>query len=201
MLSPAPYNGDRWPIRAFLSHGVVTAATISWFKGTKVTGSTGSKSYDRSCPVHMSRALAGRPDAEFSNSLKYRARGGRMNPMTPAELHKLLTEAVIAAHQELANVSEHADPSVRRAFEVLTAAIDRIIHAANEAYPDRADVATVIADIHGQRRLEGCPCPCHSDGHGQREWPLLTDSVARVTACSQCRADHDRMAPRRDSAA
>lgn len=124
-----------------------------------------------------------------------------MTPMTPAELHKLLTDAVIAAHQELESVTEYTDPGVRRASDILTSAIDRIIHAANEAYPQSADVGGIVAHIHDHRRLESCPCTCHADGHGQREWPLLTDSVARVTACSQCRADHDRTAARRDSAA
>jgi hypothetical protein len=124
-----------------------------------------------------------------------------MKPMTPAELHKLLTEAVIGAHQELADVLEHADPSVRRAHAILTAAIDRVMHAAHESHPDEADVGAVVADIHDRRTADACPCSCHSDGHGHREWPLLTDSVGRITACSRCRPDHDRAAPRRDSAA
>ena len=121
--------------------------------------------------------------------------------MTPAELHKLLVEAVAAAHQELANASDKADPAVMRAHAILTSAINRVIHAAHEAFADQADVAKVVADIHDRRRMEACPCSCHSDGQGNREWPLLTDSVGRVTACSRCREDHERAVPRRDSAA
>jgi hypothetical protein len=124
-----------------------------------------------------------------------------MKPMTPAELHTLLTDAIMGAHQELVNVPEPADPGVRRAYEILTAAIDRVIQAAHDAFPDQADVGAVVADIHDHRTADACSCPCHTDGHGHREWPLLTDSVARITACSQCRPTHDRMAPRRDSAA
>lgn len=124
-----------------------------------------------------------------------------MNPMTPAELHKLLVEAVAAAHEELSSVSDEADPAVIRARDILTSAIDRVLHAASEAHADQADIAGVVADIHGRRRTEACACPCHSDGHGHREWPLLADTVGRITACSQCRDDHERMAPRRDSAA
>lgn len=120
--------------------------------------------------------------------------------MTPAELHKLLVDTVVAAHQELSSISELSDPAVVRAYELLTSAIDRVLNAAHEAHPDEADVDGVVAEIH-RRRLEACACSCHSDGHGQREWPLLTDSVARITACSSCRDDHDRMAPRQDSAA
>ena len=123
-----------------------------------------------------------------------------MTPMTPAELHKLLVAAVVGAHQELASVGEFADPAVVRASEILTSAIDRVLHAANEAHAADADVADLVANIH-RRRMEACACSCHSDGHGQREWPLITDSVARITACSSCRDEHDRMAPRRDSAA
>jgi hypothetical protein len=125
----------------------------------------------------------------------------RMTPMTPAELHKLLVEAVAAAHHELASLAEETDPAVTRARDILTSAIDRVIHAANETDPERADVGAVIADIHDRRRPEACACPCHSDGHGHREWPLLVDMVGRITACSRCREDHERMAPRRDSAA
>ena len=124
-----------------------------------------------------------------------------MNPMTPAELHKLLVEAVVAAHQELERLSEQSDPAARRAHEILTAAINRVIHAAHESFAERADVAAVVADIHDLRRMEACSCTCHSDVNGNREWPLLTDSVALVTACSKCRDAHERAAPRRDSAA
>ena len=120
--------------------------------------------------------------------------------MTPAELHKLLVDTLIGAHRELASVSEFADPAVIRAFELLTSTVDRVLQAANASHADEADVASLVASIH-RRRIEACACSCHSDGHGQREWPLLTDSVARITACSTCREDHDRMAPRRDSAA
>ena len=127
--------------------------------------------------------------------------GGHMPPMTPAELHKLLVEAMVAAHQELDQTSDLADPAVRRAHEILTTAINRVIHAAHESHAERADVGDVVADIHDRRRMEACPCACHSDGQGNREWPLLADSVGRVTACSRCRDDHDRAAPRRDSAA
>lgn len=127
--------------------------------------------------------------------------GGGMKPMTPAELHKLLVEAVALAHQELASITEETDPAVTRARDILTSAIDRVIHAANEAHAERADVGDVVADIHDHRRMEACACPCHSDGRGNREWPLLTDSVGLMTACSRCREDHERMVPRRDSAA
>jgi len=127
--------------------------------------------------------------------------GCRMRPMTPAELHKLLVDAVAAAHQELSSVEDESEPAVARAREILTSAIDRVINAANEADPESADVGDVVADIHDRRRLEACSCPCHADGHGNREWPLLADPVGRMTACSQCREDHERMAPRRDSAA
>jgi hypothetical protein len=120
--------------------------------------------------------------------------------MTPAELHKLLIDTLIGAHQELASISEFADPAVSRAYELLTSTIDRVLHAANASHAEEADVADLVANIH-RRRMEACGCACHSDGHGQREWPLLADSVARITACSTCREDHDRMAPRRDSAA
>jgi hypothetical protein len=123
-----------------------------------------------------------------------------MTPMTPAELHKLLVDTVVGAHQELASISEFADPAVTRAYDILTAAIDRVLHAAHAAHPEEADLDGVVASIHS-RRVEACGCSCHSDGHGQREWPLLTDSVGRITACASCREDHDRMAPRRDSAA
>ena len=126
---------------------------------------------------------------------------GRMKPMTPAELHKLLVDAVARAHQELASVTGETDPAVERARDILTSAIDRVIHAANEANPDDADVGSVVADIHDRRRVEACACPCHSDGHGNREWPLLADSVGLVTACSRCREDHERRGRRRDSAA
>lgn len=124
-----------------------------------------------------------------------------MKPMTPAELHKLLVDAVAAAHQELSSIEGETDPAVDRARDILTSAIDRVINAANETHPDRADVGDVVADIHDHRRMEACACTCHGDGRGNREWPLLTDAVARMTACSQCRDDHERMAPRRDSAA
>jgi hypothetical protein len=124
-----------------------------------------------------------------------------MHPMTPAELHKLLVEAVVAAYQELEKASGGSDPAARRAHEILTAAINRVVHAAHEAFAEQADVAAVIADIHDRRRMEACACECHSDGHGNREWPLLTDSVGLVTACSRCREAHERAAPRRDSAA
>lgn len=124
-----------------------------------------------------------------------------MKPMTPAELHKLLMETVVAAHQELESASDHLDPAARRAHEILTSAINRVIHAAHRSHAERADVGGVVADIHDRRRMEACPCSCHSDGHGNREWPLLTDSVGLVTACSRCRDDHERAAPRRDSAA
>ena len=124
-----------------------------------------------------------------------------MKPMTPAELHKLLVDAVAAAHQELTNVEGDTDPAVTRARDILMSAIDRVIHAANEADPERANVGDVVADIHDRRRMEACACPCHSDAHGNREWPLLVDSVGLITACSRCRDDHERMAPRRDSAA
>lgn len=124
-----------------------------------------------------------------------------MKPMTPAELHKLLIDAVAAAHEQLASVTDETDPAVERARDILTAAIDRVINAANETHPDRADVGDVVADIHDRRRLDACACTCHSDGHGNREWPLLADSVGLITACSRCREDHERMAPRRDSAA
>jgi hypothetical protein len=124
-----------------------------------------------------------------------------MKPMTPAELHKLLMETVVAAHQELEGATEPAEPAVRRAHDILTSAINRVIHAAHRSYGEPADVGSVVADIHDRRRMEACPCPCHSDGHGNREWPLLTDSVGLVTACSRCREDHERAAPRRDSAA
>ena len=124
-----------------------------------------------------------------------------MKPMTPAELHKLLVDAVAAAHQELSSVSDDADPAVARARDILTSAIDRVINAANEAHPERADVGDVVAEIHDHRRLEACACTCHTDGHGNREWPLLVDPVGRMTACSQCREAHERAAPRRDSAA
>ena len=124
-----------------------------------------------------------------------------MKPMTPAELHKLLMETVVAAHQELGNASDHDDPAVRRAHELLTTAINRVIHAAHRSYTERADVGSVVADIHDRRGMEACGCACHSDGHGNREWPLLADSVGLVTACSRCREDHERAAPRRDSAA
>ena len=127
--------------------------------------------------------------------------GGRMKPMTPAELHRLLVDAVAQAHQELTSVTGETDPAVERARDILTSAIDRVIHAANEANPDDADVGAVVADIHDRRRMEACSCPCHSDAHGNREWPLLADSVGLVTACSRCREDHERMVPRRDSAA
>ena len=124
-----------------------------------------------------------------------------MKPMTPAELHALLMETVVAAQQELASAAEHDDPAVRRAYDILTSAINRVIHAAHQSYTERADVGGVVADIHDRRRMEACPCSCHSDGHGHREWPLLSDSVSLVTACSRCREDHERAAPRRDSAA
>jgi hypothetical protein len=124
-----------------------------------------------------------------------------MKPMTPAELHKLLMETVVAAHQELESASDHLDPAARRAHEILTSAINRVIHAAHRSHAERADVGGVVADIHDRRRMEACPCSCHSDGHGNREWPLLTDSVGLVTACSRCRDDHERAALRRDSAA
>jgi hypothetical protein len=120
--------------------------------------------------------------------------------MTPAELHKLLLDTVVGAHKELATVGEFADPAVLRAIELLTSAINRVLHVANEAHADEADVADVVANIH-RGRIEACACPCHSDGHGHREWPLLTDSVARITACANCREDHDRVTIRRDSAA
>jgi len=124
-----------------------------------------------------------------------------MNPMTPAELHKLLVEAMMAAHKELEKVADHDDPAVRRAHDVLSSAINRVIHAAHEAHGEQADVGAVVADIHDRRRMEACGCSCHADGHGNREWPLLSDSVARVTACTRCRDDHERAAPRQDSAA
>jgi hypothetical protein len=124
-----------------------------------------------------------------------------MHPMTPAELHKLLVEAVVAAHQELENSADLDNPAVRRAQNILTSAINRVIHAAHKGYRDQADVAAVVADIHDRRRMEACPCTCHTDMHGNREWPLLTDSVGLVTACSKCREDHERAVPRRDSAA
>lgn len=122
-----------------------------------------------------------------------------MKPMTPAELHKLLIDTVVAAHQELESAQD--DPAVRRAHDLLTSAINRVIHAAHRSYTERADVGGVVADIHDRRRMEACPCSCHSDGHGNREWPLLSDSVGLVTACSRCREDHERATPRRDSAA
>ena len=127
--------------------------------------------------------------------------GGPMHPMTPAELHKLLIEAISAAHQELTGGDEHEDPAVRRAHSILTSAIDRVIHAAHEADAAQANLGAVVADIHQHRRMEACPCTCHSDGQGNREWPLLGDSVGHITACSRCRDDHERAAPRRDSAA
>jgi hypothetical protein len=126
---------------------------------------------------------------------------GRMKPMTAAELHKLLVDAVAAAHQELSSVTDETDPAVGRARDILTSAIDRVMLAANGSNPERADVGDVVADIHDRRRMEACSCPCHADGRGNREWPLLVDPVGRMTACSQCREDHERMAPRRDSAA
>jgi hypothetical protein len=123
-----------------------------------------------------------------------------MKPMTPSELHRLLLETIVAAHQEL-DGTDQTDPAVQRAHEILTSAINRVIHAAHQAYTERADVGAVIADIHDRRRMEACGCSCHSDGQGNREWPLLSDSVGLVTACSRCREDHERAAPRRDSAA
>jgi hypothetical protein len=116
-----------------------------------------------------------------------------MPRMTPAELHKLLTDAVMAAHRELATAAdaEFHDPSVRRAFEILTEAMDRVMLAASEAYPDDPDVAGLIAHVHQPpEQLDACSCTCHSDGHGHREWPLLTDFVGGVTACSRCRPKH-----------
>ena len=124
-----------------------------------------------------------------------------MKPMTPAELHKLLVETVVAAHQELDSISDPADPAVRRAHDILASAINRVIHAAHESHSERADVADVVADIHDRRRMEACGCECHADGNGNREWPLLSDSVGLVTACTRCREAHERAAPRRDSAA
>ena len=124
-----------------------------------------------------------------------------MKPMTPAELHRLLLETIVAAHQELDSLSERADPAVNRAHDILTSAINRVIHAAHRSHTERADVGDVVADIHDRRHMEACPCSCHSDGQGNREWPLLSDSVGRVTACSRCRDDHERAAPRHDSAA
>jgi hypothetical protein len=123
-----------------------------------------------------------------------------MKPMTPAELHRLLLETIVAAHQELDSMAERTDPAVNRARDILTSAINRVIHAAHQSYTERADVGSVVADIH-DHRMEACGCVCHSDGQGNREWPLLSDSVGRVTACSRCRDDHERAAPRRDSAA
>ena len=127
--------------------------------------------------------------------------GVRMKPMTPVELHKLLVDAVAAAHRELVSVSDETDPAIGRARDILTSAIDRVIHAASKTHAETADLGAVVADIHEQRRTEACACDCHSDGRGNREWPLLVDEVGRMTACSRCRDDHERMAPRRDSAA
>jgi hypothetical protein len=113
--------------------------------------------------------------------------------MTPAELHKLLTDALIAAQRELANAAttEFPDPSVQRAHEILKHAMDRVMLAASQAYPDDPDVAGLIAHIHQPlEQLDACSCPCHSDGHGMREWPLLDNVVGEITACSQCRPKH-----------
>lgn len=142
-----------------------------------------------------------RTDVRTSAPFGIHAASGLMHPMTPSELHKLLIEAIAAAHQELAGADAHEDPAVRRAHEILTSAIDRVIHAAHEAHSAQANLGAVVADIHRQRRVEACPCTCHSDGNGNREWPLLADSVGSITACSRCREDHERAAPRRDSAA
>lgn len=122
-----------------------------------------------------------------------------MKSMTPAELHKLLTEAVIGAQQELAKVSGHENPHVRRAYELLTSAMDRVIYAAHQAYPDRPDISAALGTT---AELAACPCDCHSDRQGRREWPLLSDSLGEITACSRCRDEHRRMMPpQQDSAA
>lgn len=124
-----------------------------------------------------------------------------MKRMTAAELHKLLTEAIMGAHQELSRSPSHDDLHVRRAHEILTSVMDRIIFAAHRAYPDRADISAAIP-LHDPRRaiVEACPCDCHADGQGRREWPLVTDSLGEITACSRCRDSH-RLAPPQDSAA
>src|SRR6185503_2703690 len=77
--------------------------------------------------------------------------GVGMKPMTPAELHRLLLETIVAAHQELDSISERTDPAVNRARDILTSAINRVIHAAHKSYAERADVGSVVADIHDHR--------------------------------------------------
>lgn len=121
--------------------------------------------------------------------------------MTSAELHKLLTQAVIGAQQELAS-GGYDSPHVRRAYELLTSVMNRVIYAAHHAYPDRVDFAAAMRVAHDVRGEFGaCPCACHSDGHGRREWPLLSDAVGEITACARCRDDHPRLMPPQDSAA
>lgn len=124
-----------------------------------------------------------------------------MKRMTPAELQKLLTEAVMGAHQELEQVG-HENPHVRQAYELLTMAMDRVIYAAHQAYPDRPDISAAVDQIRDARgELSACPCECHTDRQGRREWPLLNDSLGEITACSRCRDDHQRLMPPRDTAA
>jgi len=124
-----------------------------------------------------------------------------MKRMTPAELQKLLTDAVIGAHQELERAG-HENPHVRQAYELLTAAMDRVICAAHQAYPDRTDLSAAVKSINDSRgELAACPCECHSDRQGRREWPLMSDSLGEITACSRCRDNHQRLMPPRDSAA
>lgn len=124
-----------------------------------------------------------------------------MKRMTPAELHKLLTEAIMGAHQELSRSPSHDDLHVRRAHEILTSVMDRIIFAAHHAHPERADISAAIPRHDPHRPLaEACPCHCHADNLGRRDWPLLTDTLGEITACSRCRDAH-RVAPPQDSAA
>jgi len=125
-----------------------------------------------------------------------------MKSMTPAELQKLLTEAVIGAQQELASVATHDNPHARRAFELLTSAMDRVILAAHQAYPNRADISAAVGTVQEARgESAACACDCHADRQGRREWPLLTDSLGEITACSRCRDEHRRLMPPQDSAA
>jgi hypothetical protein len=125
-----------------------------------------------------------------------------MKHMTPAELHKLLTEAVIGAHQELSSVASHDNPHVRRAYELLTSTMDRVIFAAHQANPDRSDISAAVGTAHHSRgESDACGCDCHADRQGRREWPLMTDSLGEITACSLCRDEHRRLMPPQDTAA
>ena len=125
-----------------------------------------------------------------------------MRKMTPPELNKLLVDAIMRAHQELTATDQHDDPHVRHAYDLLTSAMDRVISAGHLAFPHQADISAAIASIQDPHRdPTACPCECHSDGQGRRDWPLLTDALGEITACSACREDHERFRRPRDTAA